>query len=173
MSIKDGYITVDSRFRTNAEGVYAVGDVISGAQTAHLAMAQAAAAVGYMTGTEPAVDVDTVPVCVYTDPEIAAVGLTERQARERSIPVKVGKAIMGRNGRSAVTREEHGVVKVVVSAEDGVILGAQFMCARAGEMIGEVVSAISNRFTARELLRAIRPHPTYNELLTAALERID
>lgn len=164
----NGRIVVDSRFQTNLDGVYAVGDAIGGTM-AHQAAAQATAAVEYMAGRTASVDVDTVPVCVYTDPEIACVGLTERQARQAGHPVKTGKGITGRNGRSAVANGEHGFVKIVASAADETLLGAQLMCARAGDMAGELVSAISNRLTAGQLLRAIRPHPTYNEMLTDAL----
>ena len=167
--MNNGRILVNGHFETAIPGVYAIGDVTGGPQLAHLAMAQGTVAVERMAGLAPSVDVDTVPYCVYTDPEIVSVGLTAAEAREKGIPVRVGKCVMGGNGRSVVSREERGFMKLVTGAETGRLLGAQLMCARAGEMAGELVSAISNGFTAQQLLRAVRPHPTYNEALSEAM----
>lgn len=168
----EGRLVVDSRYQTNLKDVYAIGDVIGGAQTAHLATAQGMAVVERIAGRTPSMDTNVVPICVYTDPEIASVGLTERQAQERGIHVKTRKSILGRNGRFAVTRGEQGVIRVLASADTGEILGAHLMCARAGDMIGELVSAVSNHFTVEQLLRAIRPHPTYNEALVDVLSQL-
>lgn len=162
-------IRVNRHFETSIPGVYAIGDVIGGPQLAHMAMAQGTVAAEHMAGAAPSVDVDTVPYCVYTAPEIVSVGLTETEAREKGIPVRTGKCVMGGNGRSVVSREERGFMRIVTDAETGRILGARLMCAHAGDMAGELVSAVSNGFTAEQLLRAIRPHPTYNEALSEAL----
>lgn len=170
--VESGHIAVDSQYKTSIPGVYAVGDVIGGIQLAHNAMAQGTLAVEGMAGASPSVDGSTVPSCVYTDPEIASVGLTEAEAKGRGFSVRVGKCVMGGNGRSVVTREERGFMKVIASADTGAIVGAQLMCAGAGEMIGEFASAISNGFTVTQLLRAVRPHPTYNEALIDALRQI-
>lgn len=169
LAARDGHVEVDERFETSEPGVYAVGDMIGGAQLAHLAMAQGTVAAERMAGRSPSVDVNTVPYCVYTDPEIVSVGITESEAKARGIPARAGKCVMGGNGRSVVTQEERGFMRLVADAETGRILGAQLMCARAGDMAGELVCAISNGFTAEQLLRAIRPHPTYNEALAEAL----
>ena len=165
----DGRVLVNEYFETSLPSVYAIGDVTDGPQLAHLAMAQGTVAAEHMAGLAPSVDIGTVPYCVYTDPEIASVGLTEAAAREKGIQVHIGKCIMGGNGRSVVSREERGFMKLVTDGETGRLLGAQLMCARAGEMAGELVSAIANGFTAEQLLRAVRPHPTYNEALSEAL----
>ena len=164
-----GRIAVNEHFETSIPGVYAIGDVIGGPQLAHLAMAQGTTAAERMAGLAPSVDVATVPYCVYTDPEIVSVGLTEAQAKEKGVPVRTGKCVLGGNGRSAVSREERGFMWLVTDRETGKLLGAQLMCARAGDMAGELVSAVSNGFTAEQLMRAIRPHPTYNEALSEAL----
>lgn len=164
-----GRIAVNEHFETTIPGVYAIGDVIGGPQLAHLAMAQGTVAAEHMAGLAPSVDVDTVPYCVYTDPEIVSVGLTEAEAREKGVPVRTGKCVLGGNGRSVVSREERGFMRLVTDGETGRLLGAQLMCARAGDMAGELVSAVSNGFTAEQLMRAIRPHPTYNEALSDAL----
>ena len=90
---------------------------------------------------EVSVDVNVVPGCVYTDPEIASVGMTEDEAKEKGIAVKVGKFIMSANGKSLITKEERGFIKIVAEEESGMIVGAQMMCARATDMIGEFVTA--------------------------------
>lgn len=169
-ALAGGYIAVNEHFETSLPGVYAVGDVTGGPQLAHLAMAQGTAAAEHMAGQAPSVDTGTVPYCVYTEPEIVSVGLTEAEAKARGLSVRTGKCVMGGNGRSVVSREERGFMRLVTDAETGKLLGAQLMCARAGEMAGELVSAVSNGFTASQLLRAIRPHPTYNEALSNSLE---
>lgn len=164
-----GHIAVNGRFETSLAGVYAIGDVVKGPKLAHLAMAQGMAVAEYMAGLAPSVDLHTVPACIYTDPEIVSVGLTEAEAKAQGVPVRVGKCVMGGNGRSVAAMEEQGFMKVVVHKETGKLLGAQLMCPCAGEMAGELVSAVSNGFTGRQLLRAIRPHPTFNEALSGAL----
>ena len=110
---------------------------------------------------------------VYTDPEIASVGLTEEDAKEQGIPVRVGKFIMSANGKSLISREERGFVKILAAEESGVILGAQMMCARATDMIGELATAVANGLTAKQLLRGMRAHPTYNEGVGEALEELE
>ena len=118
-------------------------------------------------------DLSVVPSCVYTDPEIASVGLTEEAAKEQGIPVRVGKFIMSANGKSLISREERGFVKILAAEESGVILGAQMMCARATDMIGEFVTAITNGLTVAQMLKGMRSHPTYNEGIGEALEELE
>ena len=96
--------------------------------------------------------------------------MTEEEAKEAGKEIKTGKFIMSANGKSLITREERGFIKVVVCAKTGVILGAQMMCARATDMIGELVTAVSLGLTARDLLTGMRAHPTYNEGIAEALE---
>lgn len=169
-AMERGRVVVDEDFRTSIEGVYAIGDLVKGMQLAHLASAQGVYVAERLMGKEPAIDVHTVPGCVYTDPEIASVGMTEDEAKEQGIAVKTGKFIMSANGKSLITKEERGFVKVIVEAETDVIVGAQLMCARATDMIGELVTAVVNRLTVQQLLRGMRAHPTYNEAIAEALE---
>lgn len=98
-------------------------------------------------------NLDVVPGCVYTDPEIASAGITEDAAKEQGIKVKTGKFIMSANGKSLITKEERGFIKIVADEETDVILGAQMMCARATDMIGEFVTAIANKMTVAQLLK--------------------
>ncbi len=155
------------------EGVYAIGDVVKGMQLAHVASAQGIVTAERIAGKEPSMDLGVVPGCVYTDPEIASVGLTEDEAKEKQIPVKTGKFIMSANGKSLISKEERGFIKVVAREETGEILGAQMMCARATDMIGEFVTAITNHMTVSQLLKGMRAHPTYNEGVGEALEELE
>lgn len=165
-----GRVVVDKDFRTSIDGVYAIGDLVKGMQLAHLASAQGVYVAEKLAGKTPSIDVNTVPGCVYTSPEIASVGLTEDESKEKGLQVKVGKFIMSANGKSLITKEERGFIKVIIEEETGVIAGAQMMCARATDMIGELVTAVTNHMTAGELLRGMRSHPTYNEGVAEALE---
>lgn len=167
-----GRVVVNERFESSREGVYAVGDLIKGMQLAHTASAQGAYVAELLAGREPSMDLDIVPSCVYTDPEIASVGINEDEAKEKGMAVKVGKFLMSANGKSLISREERGFVKVIVKAESEVLLGAQMMCARATDMIGELATAVANQLTAGQLLKAMRAHPTYNEGVAEALEDV-
>ena len=167
-----GRVLVDDRFATSIPGVYAIGDMIPGAQLAHAASAQGMVLAELLAGQEPSVDLAVVPGCVYTEPEIASAGLDEETAKGEGIPVRTGKFIMSANGKSLISKEERGFIKVVVHEETEEILGVQMMCGRATDMIGEFVSAIENHLTASQVLRAMRPHPTYNEGVAEALEEL-
>lgn len=157
-------------YETSMSGVYAIGDIVHGTKLAHAASAHGIYCIEKMLGQEPSLDLDVIPSGVYTDPEIAQVGMTEADAKEAGIPVKVGKFIMSANGKSLITREERGFIKVVISEKTNVVLGAQMMCARATDMASELSTAIANKLTAQQMLKVVRPHPTYNEGITEALE---
>ena len=165
-----GRVVVDEEFAAGIPGVYAIGDLVKGMQLAHLASAQGVYVAEKLAKKEPGINLNAVPGCVYTDPEIASVGMTEEDAKEAGREIKIGKFIMSANGKSLITQEERGFIKVVVCAKTGVILGAQMMCARATDMIGELVTATAIGLTARDLLRGMRAHPTYNEGIAEALE---
>lgn len=167
-----GRVVADENFCTSIEGVYAIGDIVKGMQLAHLASVQGIYAVEKILGKEPSVDLGAVPGCVYTNPEIASVGLTEDEAKEQGIGIKTGKFIMSANGRSLITQEDRGFIKVIAESGTDVIVGAQMMCARATDMIGEFVTAVANKMTVQELLKGMRAHPTYNEGVAEALEDI-
>ena len=165
--------TVDSNFETSMEGVYAIGDVIKGIQLAHVASAQGVWVAEHLAGTGHSIDLSVVPSCVYTSPEIASVGLTEDEAAQAGIPVSVGKFLMSANGKSQISREERGFIKIIAEADSKVVLGAQMMCARATDMIGEMATAAANKLTVPQLLLGMRAHPTYNEAVGEALEELE
>jgi len=171
LQLEKGLIPVDENLMTKVQGIYAIGDCVKGAvQLAHFASAQGLFAAARIAGEEPHIDLSAVPSCIYTDPEIATCGLDSDQAKELGIPVKIGKFIMSANGKSLICDQDRGFIKLVFHAETGVILGAQLMCARATDLISELVTAIVNRLTARQLVSVIRPHPTFTEAVTEAVE---
>lgn len=170
---KDGKsLKVDSRFETSIPGVYAIGDVSSKVQLAHVATAQGIACVDMIAGLENSVDLDIVPSCIYTRPEIAVVGLSEAEAAERGITAKTGKCVMGGNARTLIADPGRSFMKVVAEADLGRIVGAQLMCVNASDMISEIAQAMAAGMTAADLLRAMRPHPSFEEALTEALRNL-
>ncbi len=168
-----GMISVDENFETCISGIYAIGDVIKGGiQLAHVASAQGINAVSVMFGVKPPINLCVVPSCIYTNPEIATVGITADEAKASEIPVKTGKFIMSANGKTMISMADRGFIKVVFHAQTEVILGAQLMCCRATDMIGELATAVANKLTIAELSSVIRPHPTFNEGVTEAIEDV-
>jgi dihydrolipoamide dehydrogenase len=165
-----GRIITDADHQTSVPGVYAIGDVSGTVQLAHAASAQGIACVERAAGHTPSVREDMVPSCVYTRPEIACVGLTVDEARAKGIPVRMGKYILSGNARTMIADGERGFVKLVINEATDVLLGAQIVCERATDMINEMTVAIANGLTGEQLLKAIRPHPTFAESITEALD---
>lgn len=116
------------------------------------------------------VSLPIVPNCIYTDPEIATVGLTEEEAGLRGLKVRCGHFSMEENGRSIISGEQDGFIRLVFEAYSNTIVGAQMMCPRATDMIGEIATAIANGLTAEQMSFAMRAQPTYNEGIGAAIE---
>ena len=168
-----GFIRVNEHFETSLPGVYAIGDAVGGMMLAHAASAQGLTVVHAIAGEEAPLCLDAIPACVYVSPEIASVGLTQADCQQRGIEVKVGKALMGANGRTLIAGGQRGFIKGVVSAENGRVLGAQLMCERATDMIDSFTVAIANGLTATQLMRAVRPHPTFLEAVGEALDALE
>lgn len=167
-----GRIKNDERFMTGIPGVYAIGDVTGGILLAHNASAQGIAAAEYIARGKSGVNLNTIPSCVYMNPEIACVGLSEEEAREKGYEVAAGKYPMAGNCKTLLSMDERSYIKIVAEKDTGKLLGAQIICARATDMIGEFSMAIANGLTAEEMHRAVRPHPTYEEGITEALADI-
>lgn len=161
---------VDEAYQTSVPGVYAIGDVSSQIQLAHVAAAQGIACVEMMCGTENHTSQSVVPSCIYCHPEIAVVGMTEAECKVAEIPCKVGKCVLGGNARSMIADTGRAFLKIVAHAESHEILGAQFMCEHSTDMISQISQALANHMTARQLLLAMRPHPTFEEAISDALE---
>ncbi len=166
-------IVTDANRQTSVPGVYAIGDVSGAIQLAHAASAQGVACVERAAGHTPAVREDLVPSCVYTRPEIACVGLTADEAKAAGIAVRTGKYILSGNSRTMIAGGERGFVKLVLDAQTDALLGAQIVCERATDMINEATAAIANGLTRNQLLKAIRPHPTFAESVTEALDSVE
>lgn len=171
LGLERGAIPVDDRFQTCVPGIYAIGDAVKGSiQLAHAAAAQGINAVSILAGKEPPMDLSVVPSCVYVRPEMASVGRTEAQCKEAGIPVKTAKYLTGSNGRSLIAGAGRGFIKVVYDGESGVILGAQLLCERATDLVGEFASAVSRGETLEDMARVIRAHPTFAEAVGEAAE---
>lgn len=168
-----GGIIVDKYFETKTKGIFAAGDVIDGSvQLAHIAMNQGRQIVRYIAkGIEPKKACEIK--CIYLDQEIASVGLTEGECKEKGIDSVVAKQTMYANARTIITIEERGFMKVVASKTGGKILGAQLMCENAGEIIAEFAMAIDQGMTVVEMLKSIRPHPSYCESLQDVLRVLE
>ncbi len=181
LETKDGKIAVSQDFETSIPGVYAIGDVSAKIQLAHVAAAQAAYVVERIAGKAHSIKLEVVPSgmfvalpivpsCIYTNPEIATVGITEATARASGLNVFCGHFSMRDNGQSIISGEKHGFIRLVFEAYSHGIIGAQLMCPRATDMIGEIATAIANGLTAEQMSFAMRAQPTYNEGIGAAIE---
>lgn len=165
-------IKVNDNFETSIPNIYAIGDVVKGMQLAHLASAQGINVVEYMNNLQPSINLDIIPSCIYTSPEIASVGMTQDEAKAKGIKVKVGKYPILANGKALISDDERGYIKVIVDAQTDKIIGADIICARATDMIGELAMAIVNGLTRSELQSVVRPHPTYEESITEAINSV-
>lgn len=171
--MKKGFISVDEQFKTSIENVYAIGDAIGKAQLAHAASAQGLFVADLIGGKSNLTNLNAVPSCVYTSPEIATVGLTQDEAKQKGIDVSIGKYIMGGNGRMMISGSNVGFIKVVAEESSQKILGAQLMCERASDIIDVFTQAVANENTVQEMLNHMRPHPSFVEGITEALESIE
>lgn len=163
-----GAIPVDAAYRTSAPSVYAIGDVIAGPMLAHKASAEGIAAVENMAGKAGEVNYDAIPAVIYTFPEVAAVGMTEEQLKERGIPYCKGSYPFSGAGRARCIGETEGLVKVLSHERTDRILGVHIIGARASDMIAEATLAIEMNASAEDLGRTIHGHPTFAEALQEA-----
>jgi dihydrolipoamide dehydrogenase len=165
---RNGRVRVDACYRTGAEGVFAVGDLVDGPQLAHKASAEGAAAVAGMAGLPGEVNYGALPSVVYTAPEVASVGPTEEQLKERGVPYRSGTFLFSAVGRAQCAGEAEGFAKVLAHGRSGRVLGVHVLGPRASELIAEAVLAVEQDLTAADLARAIHAHPSYSEALLEA-----
>lgn len=163
-----GFVKVNDKYQTACPSVYAIGDCIGGIQLAHTATAEGRSAVAMMLGEEATIDMNTVPSCIYTDPEIAVVGLTADEAKEQGIAVVSKKYPMSANGKTLIAGLDRGFVKIIAREDDHVIIGAHLLCGRASDLIGELAVAVSQGMTLEELGDIIHPHPSFVEAIMEA-----
>lgn len=167
-----GFIEVDAQRRTADPHVYAIGDVTGPPMLAHKASHEGFVAVEAIAGENSAFAPAAIPAVVFTDPELAWCGLTEGEAKERGIAVKVGKFPWGASGRATSIDRNDGLTKVIADAETGRVLGVGIVGVNAGEMIAEGALAVEMAAQARDLSLTIHPHPTLSETLMEAAELI-
>jgi dihydrolipoamide dehydrogenase len=166
-----GRVVVDDHLRTNVDGIWAVGDVIGGIMLAHVASYEGICAVeNIVSGANRVPDYHAVPNCIYTDPEIANVGLSEREARDRGLEVTVGRFPFAALGRALTLGQAEGAVKVIADAHDGTLLGVEMVGPRVTDVIAEATLAVQQRLRLSDLELTMHAHPTLPEaLLEAAL----
>ena len=172
VSIADnGGIVVDEYYRTKTKNIFAVGDVTeNSAQLAHVAMEEAKQVVRFIAGETT--KKSAVVQCIYTMPEVAVVGLSESEAKEVGIDYISAKQTMYSNARTVIGSTDRGFIKIIADKNTEKILGAELMCERASDMVGELALAINNGITVSELEGSTRAHPTFYEAVTEALSKL-
>ncbi|HCF72098.1 MAG TPA: dihydrolipoyl dehydrogenase [Syntrophomonas sp.] len=168
VEMNHGYIQVDENYATNIPGLYAVGDVVGKRMLAHVASEEAKVAVERMTGQPSRVNYEAVPACIFTFPEIAAVGLTEEEAVARGINIKTGRFRFAGNGKAVTMGEIDGMVKVVADDND-TIIGVHILGPHASDLILEATAMVSRGMKTEEVAAIIHPHPTLGEALYEAV----
>lgn len=164
-----GWISADSYQKTNVPSVLAVGDVTGRALLAHVASRQGIIAVEKLAGLSPEpVSDERIPSVTYTDPEVASVGLTEQQAREKGLPVEIGRFHFSASGRAQAQGADIGLVKVVAESRFGRLLGVHMVGPHVGELLAEAVLALELETTLDEMSSVVRAHPTLSEALGEA-----
>ena len=167
LELEKGAVKTDGALRTNIANIYAIGDVNGVSMLAHTASHEGIIAVNNICGCNEFIDYSRVPSCVYLDPEIACIGLTESQARENH-EIRIGRFPLAGNGKALVEGDSDGIVKVILDAATDEILGAHIYGLHATDMIGEISVAMTAEATAEEIINAIHPHPTVSESISEA-----
>jgi dihydrolipoamide dehydrogenase len=165
-----GYIQVDEKLRTSDRNIYAIGDVVGGAMLAHKAMYEGKVAAEVIAGKPSAFDARAIPAVVYTFPQLAWCGLTEKEAKEQGNKITIGRFPWSASGRAASMGSRKGLTKMVMDAETGHVLGVGIVGREAAEMISEGVLAIEMGALAEDVALSIHPHPTLSETEQEAAE---
>ncbi|MCH7411705.1 dihydrolipoyl dehydrogenase [Belliella sp. DSM 111904] len=163
-----GQVEVDDHLRTNVPNIYAIGDVVKGAMLAHKAEEEGTFVAEVIAGQKPHINYNLIPGVVYTWPEVAAVGYTEEQLKEKGIKFKTGKFPFMASGRARASMDTDGLVKVLADAETDEILGVHMIGPRVADMIAEAVVAMEFRASAEDISRMSHAHPTYTEAFKEA-----
>ena len=169
IKIESGRVKVDERYQTNIEGIFAIGDIIATPALAHVASAEGIACVEYIVGMNPEpVNYGNIPCCIYTSPEVASVGMTEKAAKEANYSIKTGKFPFTASGKATAAGKRDGFVKLIFDKEYDELLGAHLIGENVTEMLAELVVARNLEATAKELIKSIHPHPTMSEAIMEA-----
>jgi len=169
VEMENGKIKVDEFYKTNVEGVYAIGDIVHGPALAHVASAEGIACVEKIAGKNPdPIDYSNLPSCTYTTPEVASVGMTEKAAKDAGYEIKVGKFPFTASGKASAAGEKDGFVKLIFDAKYGELLGGHMVGASVTEMISELVVGKKIEATGHEFIKSVHPHPTMSEAIMEA-----
>ncbi len=169
IELEKGKIKVNEYYETNVEGIYAIGDIIPTPALAHVASAEGICCVEHIAGKKPVpINYNNIPSCIYTIPEVASVGITEKQAIEQGYEIKVGKFPYSASGKAKAAGYSDGFVKLIFDAKYGELLGAHLIGLNVTEMVAELVVSKTLETTGHELIKSIHPHPTMSEAIMEA-----
>jgi dihydrolipoamide dehydrogenase len=169
IAVDKGKIQVDEYYRTNMQGIHAIGDIISGPALAHVASAEGIVCVEKISGKQPEpVNYSNIPACTYTTPEVASVGYSEKTAIEAGYDIKVGRFPYSASGKASAAGNKEGFIKLIFDVKYGELLGAHLIGDNVTELIAELVVARKLETTGHELIKAIHPHPTMSEAIMEA-----
>ena len=164
-----GKVLIDDFYKTNIDGVYAIGDIVKGQSLAHVASAEGIICVEKIAGLNPEpLNYNNIPGCTYCEPQIASVGYTEKAARAAGYDIKIGKFPFSASGKASAAGTKDGFVKVIFDAKYGEFLGAHMIGHNVTEMIAEVVTARKLEATGHEIIKSVHPHPTMSEAVMEA-----
>jgi dihydrolipoamide dehydrogenase len=170
---KTGQVIVDEDYQINVKGIYAIGDLIAGPMLAHKAQEEGVAFAERLAGQKSHVNYDAIPGVVYTWPEVAAVGLTEEQTKERGQEYRIGKFPFAANGRARCLDETDGLVKIIADAHTDRVLGVHILGPRASDLIAEAVNVIEFAGSSEDIARICHAHPTLSEAVHEAALAVD
>lgn len=162
-------VKVDENYMTSVPGIYAIGDVIGGVMLAHVASEEGKVCVERMAGEDARVDYDLIPSAIFTFPDVASIGLSEEQAKERGLEYEVGKFQFAGNGKALTMNAAEGMMKVIVSRDKQKILGVHIVGPNASDLLAEAAIAMRGEFTVEEAANTMHGHPTLSEAFEEAL----
>jgi len=166
---ESGRVVVDDLYKTTAPGYFAIGDIVHGPALAHVASAEGIICVEGIAGHKPEpLDYNNIPGCTYCSPEVASVGMSEKQAIDAGYEIKVGKFPFSASGKASASGAKEGFVKMIYDAKYGELLGAHMIGSNVTEMIAEIVAVRKLETTGMELLKTVHPHPTMSEAVMEA-----
>ena len=167
--VDKGRVLVNYFYQTNIPGYYAIGDIVPGPALAHVASAEGIICVEKIAGHSPeALDYGNIPGCTYCNPEVASVGITEKDAKEQGLDIKIGKFPFSASGKASAAGAKDGFVKLIFDAKYGELLGAHMIGANVTEMIAEIVSIRKLETTGHDIIKTVHPHPTMSEAIMEA-----
>ncbi|OEF98588.1 dihydrolipoyl dehydrogenase [Desulfuribacillus alkaliarsenatis] len=165
-----GFIVVDKQGRSSVNNIFAIGDVVSGLALAHKASYEAKIAAEAVAGMASEVNYRTIPSIVFSDPELASVGMTEKEAKEQGLDTVIGRFSYGANGRALAMNEPEGSITIVADKSTKIILGAQIVGVEASNLIAELAVAVENQMHLEDIAETIHAHPTLSEMIMEAAE---